>query len=212
MLLEDDSFRRIDRETRTWIEFIKRNADTSLRLIADLLDMEQVAEGKLQLKFGRHDVGKIMVEALEDYAQAASAKNILLRLNPEESGDVLCDRDRIAQVLSNLIGNAIKFTPEGGSVELRASSDENEIKVSVHDTGPGIPDGKKERVFERFVQLGANDRRGLGLGLHISKMLIEAHHGRLWVDSKLGEGSAFNFALPKLSAGSAQTFSVLSVR
>jgi signal transduction histidine kinase len=113
-------------------------------------------------------------------------------------GDVLCDRDRIYQVLSNLVSNAVKFTPEGGSITVNVNFRENEVQVSVHDTGPGIPDDKKERIFERFVQLASNDRRGLGLGLHISKMLVEAHQGRLWVQSQVGEGSFFFFSIPKL--------------
>jgi signal transduction histidine kinase len=199
MLLEDDYPKKLDAETRTWIEFMKRNADMSLRLINDLLDMERVAEGKLQLEFGRHDIGRIIRESVESHALLASAKSILLRIMPANiSGDVLCDRDRVAQVVSNLISNAIKFTPEGGSITVNANFQENEVQVSVRDTGPGIPDNKKEQIFERFVQLSSNDRRGLGLGLHISKMLVEAHQGRLWVQSKCGEGSTFIFALPKL--------------
>jgi len=101
------------------------------------------------------------------------------------------------QVLSNLIGNALKFTPSGGSITLNANLGETEGEVSVCDTGPGIPEGKKDYIFDRFAQLRSKDRTGLGLGLYISKMLIEAHHGRLWVESKVGEGSTFYFAIPR---------------
>jgi signal transduction histidine kinase len=201
MLLEDAAYKGLDPEVRTWIQFIKRNNDTALRLINDLLEMEQVAEGKLQLKVGRHDIGRIIRESIESHAQLASSKSILLRLMPSDiSGEVICDRDRITQVLSNLVGNAIKFTPEGGSITINANFSESELRVCVRDTGPGIPDNMKDKVFERFVQLASNDRRGLGLGLHISKMLIEAHLGRIWVQSKAGEGSTFFFALPRLNS------------
>ncbi len=199
MLLEDSAYKDIDPEVRTWIQFIKRNNDTALRLIDDLLDMERVAEGKLQIKFGRCDIGQILREVMESHAALASAKTILLRLMPSDvSGEIVCDRDRIAQVVSNLVGNAVKFAPEGGSVTINGNFSESELHVSVRDTGPGIPHDKKDKIFERFVQLAAQDRGGLGLGLHISKMLIEAHQGRLWVQSKPGEGSTFFFALPRV--------------
>lgn len=198
MLLEDAAYSHIPPEVRTWIQFIKRNSDTALRLIGDLLDMEQVAEGKLQIKFGSYEIGQIIRESIESYAQLASAKSILLRLMPSDiSGEIVCDRDRISQVICNLIGNAIKFTPEGGSVVLNANFSDSELHVSVRDSGPGIADDMRERIFERFVQLASSDRRGLGLGLYISKLLVEAHQGRLWVQSNKGEGSVFYFALPR---------------
>src|SRR5688572_19025181 len=123
------------------MQLIKRNNDTALRLIGDLLDMERVAEGKLQFKVGRYDIGRTIRDSIESHAQLASAKTILLRLMPSGiSGEIICDRDRIAQVVSNLIGNAIKFTPEGGSVTVNANFSDSELQVSVRDTGPGIPD------------------------------------------------------------------------
>ncbi len=203
MLLEDDSFKEMGSEIRSWIQVIKRNNDMALRLISDLLDMEQVAEGKLQIKLGRHNIGQIIRESIESFGQLATAKKITLKfISPEVSGEILCDRDRIMQVISNLIGNAVKFTPDGGSISINASFSESELQVSVSDTGPGIPVDKKEKIFERFVQLSRNGRKGLGLGLHISKMLIEAHKGRLWVQSEIGHGSNFIFALPRLNSAS----------
>jgi signal transduction histidine kinase len=108
-----------------------------------------------------------------------------------------CDRDRVSQVLSNLLGNAIKFTPSGGTVTLAAApSPEGGVTVSVSDTGPGVPDALRERIFERFWQIGKPDRQGLGLGLYISKMIVESHGGRIFVDSAAGKGSTFRFTLP----------------
>lgn len=199
MLLEDDAFKEMGVEMRNWIQIIKRNNDTALRLISDLLDMEQVVEGKLQIKLGRHDIGQMVQESIESFAQLASTKKLVLHFtSPEISGEILCDRDRIMQVISNLIGNAIKFTQDGGSITVDVSFNDSDLQVSVRDTGPGIPVDKKEKIFERFVQLSTNGRKGLGLGLYISKMLVEAHNGRLWVKSEIGQGSTFIFALPRL--------------
>lgn len=198
MLLEDAAFKKLNIEVRGWVELIKRNTDTALRLIGDLLDMERVAEGKLQIKLGHHDIGQIIREAVETFARPAAAKKILLRVMPSDiSGQILCDRDRVTQVITNLLNNAIKFTPQNGSVTVEANLNDIELQVSVSDTGPGIPNDMKGKIFERFVQLSSTDRKGLGLGLHISKMLVEAHEGRLWVHSKMGEGSTFYFILPR---------------
>ena len=200
MLLQDSSYKKMERsQIKHWIELIKRNADASLRLIYDILDMESIAEGKLELKLKQQCIGQIIRESMQSFVQTASAKSVLLRAMPSNiSGGVVCDHDRIMQVFSNLIGNALKFTPEGGSILLQAKLSKTEVEVSVRDTGPGIPDDKKEYIFDRFAQLGSKDRTGLGLGLYISKMLIEAHQGRLWVQSKVGEGSTFSFAIPRV--------------
>jgi two-component system clock-associated histidine kinase SasA len=96
-----------------------------------------------------------------------------------------------------LLGNALKYTPENGSINVSAAAfDFTSIKVSIGDTGPGIPDDKKHIIFERFSQLGNKDRRGLGLGLYISRKIIEAHSGKLWVESVANQGSIFSFTLP----------------
>jgi signal transduction histidine kinase len=208
MLLQDASYKTMERsQIKHWIELVKRNADTSLRLICDILDMESIAEGKLELRLKQQCIGQIIRESMQSFVATASAKTVLLSaMPPNISGSVVCDHDRIMQVLSNLIGNALKFTPAGGSIILKANLGKTEVEVSVCDTGPGIPDDKKDYIFDRFAQLGSKDRTGLGLGLYISKMLIEAHQGRLWVQSKVGEGSTFFFSLPRIGPKSNKHF------
>lgn len=196
MLLEDPSY-AIDGELKHWVSFIKRNIDTSLRLIGDLLDLERIAVGKLHVAKRPTLLEPLLNEAVESYSHVAKDKTISLTVTDCDSNlEANLDRDRIAQVLSNLIGNSMKFTPKSGSVLVTATCDAKDLIVSITDNGPGIDDAKKMQIFERFAQLNAKDRQGLGLGLYISKMLVEAHGGRLWVDSKLGEGSAFSFAIP----------------
>ena len=199
LLLRDSSSAQIDAQTKKWVEVINRNAKTSLRLIGDILDMERFAEGKLELQVAQFDIQDLIEESVESFSRVAAENHILLRALPSAniSAVGVCDRDRIAQVLSNLIGNALKFTPSGGSVTLRVQQTEDELNVSVSDTGPGIPIEQQRRIFDRFAQITNKDRRGLGLGLYISKMLIEAHQGQLRVVSTPGAGSNFSFTLPK---------------
>ena len=106
------------------------------------------------------------------------------------------DHDRILQVLSNLIGNSLKFTPNGGTIKLLARKQGTQVEVSVTDNGSGIPEEAQVKIFERFSQLTMNDRRGLGLGLFIAKWIVEAHKGCIWVTSEVGKGSTFSFTLP----------------
>jgi signal transduction histidine kinase len=179
---------------------IKRSAGEMLRLIQDLLDIERIAIGKLVLHYENHDVAEIIKEVVGDFRRDAASKGITVTAKPEDGcGEVVCDRGRVVQVLSNLIGNAIKFTPAKGQICVscaRTGPESEEIQVSVSDTGSGIAPEKIGTIFERFSQINSQDRRGIGLGLYIAKMMVEEHPGRIWVESKLGEGSTFHFTLP----------------
>jgi signal transduction histidine kinase len=179
---------------------INRSAGEMLRLIEDLLDIERIAVGKLTLHIEQHDVSEIIKQSVEQLQGAAVSKGITLEAEPQDvSGYVVCDRGRVMQVLSNLIGNAIKFTPAKGKICVscqRTGPEGEEVQISISDTGEGIAPEKIKTIFERFSQLHNQDRRGIGLGLYIAKMMIEEHPGRIWVESKLGEGSTFHFTLP----------------
>jgi signal transduction histidine kinase len=134
---------------------------------------------------------------VEAFQPTASAKG--LSLDSDVASDSLLarfDHERIHQVLANLLSNAIKFTPEGGRVSIRVEPAEGEIRFSVTDTGPGIAEDELGRIFERFWQVVGGDKRGLGLGLYISKCIIEAHGGRIWAESQPEAGSTFFFTLP----------------
>ncbi|HEV2096765.1 MAG TPA: HAMP domain-containing sensor histidine kinase [Chthoniobacterales bacterium] len=183
---------------------INRSAGEMLGLIQDLLDVERIAVGKLTLHIEEHDVSEIIKQAVEQLQGAAASKGVTLEAEPQDvCGYVVCDRSRAMQVLSNLIGNAIKFTPAKGQICVscqRTGPEGKEVQVSVSDTGEGIAPEKIRTIFERFSQIHNQDRRGIGLGLYIAKMMVEEHPGRIWVESKLGEGSTFHFTLPLRSA------------
>jgi signal transduction histidine kinase len=171
------------------------------RLIGDLTDVTSLANGKLAITTGPHDARTLVAEARDTFRMVAAEKQIALEIdNPEAPLLVVCDHGRILQVLVNLVGNALKFTPEGGNVTARVTRVGDEVRFSVLDNGPGIPENLLEAIFERFWQAGQNDRRGLGLGLYIARGIIEAHGGRIWAESRLGSGSAFHFTVPSPSS------------
>ena len=167
------------------------------RMVNDLLDVTSIDGGRISLLIEQVDVGKILHDTVEAFEPMASTKGI--GLDAEVAVTPLhadMDGGRMLQVLANLVSNAIKFTPATGRVSIRARAEGSEILFSVSDTGIGIPPAELQRVFERFRQI-SKDRRGLGLGLHISKSIVEAHGGRVWVESEPHLGSTFHFVLPQ---------------
>jgi signal transduction histidine kinase len=176
---------------------IRRSGARMERLIGDLVDISSIEAGKLTLKCEVGDPTPVVKEALETFQEkAATAKITLAAAIASPSLLALFDPARILQVLTNLLGNAIKFTPVNGKVLVRVARDGDGIRFDVVDTGIGIPDEKLKTVFERFIQVVKEDRRGLGLGLYISRSIVQGHGGRIWAESKLGEGSTFSFTLP----------------
>ena len=142
----------------------------------------------------------LVAEAVDMLRSLATSSSIDLVL--EETCDdlphVCADVHRVQQVLSNLIGNAVKFTPRGGRIVVRCSRAPREVRFEVRDTGPGIPAEYLPHVFGQFWQASRSDRRGIGLGLAIAKGIVEAHGGKIWVESEPGEGSSFFFTLPSV--------------
>jgi signal transduction histidine kinase len=186
---------------------IRRHAAASQRLVArmnrlvnDLLDVVSIDAGKLSLLPESVGLGKILRETLEAFEPLALAKGITLEgVAATAPLEAQLDGGRVLQVLANLVSNAIKFTSAGGRISIRVVAEKNDIQFSVSDTGIGIPEEALSAVFERFRQL-SKDRRGLGLGLHISKRIVEAHGGQMWAESKVGLGSTFHFRLPAVPA------------
>jgi signal transduction histidine kinase len=176
---------------------IRRAGARMNRLIGDLVDIASIEAGMLVVTPKLEDPGCVVAEAVENLQAQASTRSISLRT--EATGrlePVLFDAARILQVLVNLLSNAIKFTPDAGTIVIRVENAGADIHFSVSDTGIGIPSDKQEAVFERFIQIEKNDQRGVGLGLYISRSIVQRHGGRMWVESKIGEGSTFHFTLP----------------
>jgi len=177
-------------------------------LINDLLDISRVEAGRLEIHPVSLDMAAMLREAAKDHAVTAAKKKIDLDVQAAKTvAAVKADPNRIRQVIDNLIGNALKFTPEGGRVTLTAREDEEIVHVGVHDTGIGIPETEWEKIFEKFYQLNpaaTRHARGAGLGLAICRSLVQLHGGKIWVESKVDEGSHFQFSLPRSKKGPAK--------
>ena len=196
MLLEDPEFKNLSGETKDWISVIKRNSEMSLRIINDVHDVERIDEGSLQLKVAPHTLNRILAQAVEAYARSCQKKIKLQAEDRSSAAEVDCDLGRMTQVLTNLLHNAEKYTTEGGQISISASLQKNDAFFTVTDTGLGIPAARMVHVFDRFYQLRNIDRSGPGLGLYLSKKLVEVHGGKMWADSVPGKGSVFSFTLP----------------
>jgi signal transduction histidine kinase len=176
---------------------MRRYAARMNRLIGDLVDVTSIDAGKLAMTPARNDAAALVAEATDTFQPAALEKGVALTAEiPDGPLHAVFDHDRMLQVFANLIANAIKFTPRGGEIRVRVEGARAKLQFCVSDTGAGIPEGKLDAVFERFWQVGENDRRGQGLGLYISKSIVEAHKGRIWAESTVGSGSRFYFTLP----------------
>jgi signal transduction histidine kinase len=176
---------------------INRYAARMKRLICDIDDVANLNAGHLAFTPARGDATRSIIEAVQTSQPTAAAKGISLETDIDDTplwADF--DNDRLLQVLGNLIGNALKFTAPGGHIWVRGARVGNDIRLAVSDTGPGVPAGMLEAIFERFWQVGSDDRRGSGLGLYICKRLVEAHGGRIWAESTIGKGSTFCVTLP----------------
>jgi signal transduction histidine kinase len=182
---------------RRQFEIIQRTAEHMNRLIQDLLDATRLQSGQLALEVMPTPPKTIVDEAMLMLLPLATHAGIALQTDIAEGlTPIPADRMRLLQVLSNLVGNALKFTPRGGSVTLSVTQGEAGTCFRVTDTGPGIAADLLPHIFGRFWQARRTDRRGLGLGLAIAKGIVEAHGGSISVESRLGEGSSFLFTVP----------------
>jgi len=191
-----------------YLSAIRRSAEVMERLIQDLLEVRRVESGGLVLKRETQPLAPLMTEALARMDPLARVRSVTIETVVDLDGapDPPLDADRIQQVLSNLLGNAVKHTPEGGRVTLRATRDGEDLCVTVEDTGPGLPQEELDRVFEPFWRGSTGRGPGVGLGLAIARGIVLAHGGRIWAESTLGEGCRFNFSLPTSPAPSTGGF------
>ncbi len=180
------------------LAMIERSAANMDTMITELLDVEKMANGKLLLEKKEADVGGLLEECAAFFRPIALTKSIALAIEKADEPLVAwLDPGKTLQVLSNLVGNALKFSPQGSTVKLSAVRAAEHVEFSVTDTGPGIPEEKRDAIFERFHQGNAEDNSGLGLGLFIAKWIVEAHEGSIYVMSEFGKGSTFKFILPQ---------------
>jgi signal transduction histidine kinase len=184
---------------RQSIETIEQSGDHLLAMINDILDLSKIEAGRMELEAADFDLPSAIDDALILVRERASRRGIALGHSVDDRlGQIRGDERKVKQVLLNLLSNALKFTPAGGRIEVRARVQDDVAEIAVTDTGVGIAPEDQEAVFEEFRQVGAADNKveGTGLGLALSRKFIELHGGRIWVKSQVGQGSTFTFTLP----------------
>jgi signal transduction histidine kinase len=185
-----------------WLWKIQTNCHSLIQHVSDFLDLSKFSAGELQLVKAPADLAALLDDCAQEYAIEAGKRRIVLRTEIDaDLRSFSLDQRRISQVLSNLLSNALKFTEAGGSIEVGARDVNGaDVLVWVKDSGAGIAADEIEAVFDMYSQTQSGQEsfhRGTGLGLAICKRIVEAHDGRLWVESEVGKGSAFYFALPR---------------
>jgi PAS domain S-box-containing protein len=200
-ILDDEARSQLPSHVTERVTVIQQAAEQIDALIQDLLDTTRLAGGRLTVRPRAIDATAIADRSIEALRPLAEAGRVALQLNfPDWLPEIYADPDRTAQLLSNLLGNAIKFTPPAGSVTFSAQLDGSDVLFIVTDTGDGIAADQLPHVFERFYQVSGSARptarHGAGLGLPISRGIVEAHGGNIWIESTLGVGTTVRFSLP----------------
>lgn len=182
---------------RSQADSIEKIATHMAYLIETMLDVATLEAGRLSVTPTSCSVEHLLSDAAEMFGNVSASRRIrLVRIPTEAELAVQADRRRILQVLSNLLGNALKFTPDGGEVRLSAIRHGRTMRIAVCDTGPGIAASHLPRIFDRFWKHEAGGKQGTGLGLFITKGIVDAHRGQIWVESEPNQGAAFYFTLP----------------
>ena len=192
-----------------FLSMAERNINRLMNILNDLLSLSRIESGKMTMKFEELDLRGLIEFIHSSFKAQTDGKSIHLRMElPPEVPAVSGDREKLEQVLTNLVGNALKFTPERGEIVISARTydgDGSRMAISVKDTGAGIPSDQLDKIFEKFHQVEGSLQRsvgGTGLGLAITKGLVEAHQGKIFVESEVGKGSMFTFTLPIFQGGS----------
>jgi len=191
----------INQKQIRYLSNIRASGKTLLQLIDDILDLSKIEAGKAELHLEKLGLNSIIDVVKEITLSLAEEKKLHFDTEVSKSlPNVVADKKKLEQILFNLVSNAIKFTPEGGSIKISAVEEKREFRVSVRDTGIGIKEEDLAAIFESFRQLDSSATKrykGVGLGLAITRRLVQMHEGRIWVESRPGEGSKFSFTLPK---------------
>ena len=198
-VLREKLFGELNDKQEEYLDDILSSANHLLALINDVLDLSKVEAGQVELELAAFSLKEAVERGVVMVRERAMKNGVELTLEPDPNVELVeGDERRIRQVIFNLLSNAVKFTPDGGRVGISTAMDNGEVRIAVADTGPGIALADQERIFEEFQQtdVGAGQREGTGLGLALSKRLVELHGGRIWVESEVGQGSTFVFTLP----------------
>ena len=200
-LMIDEIPGEINDKQRKILSTSKDNIDRLARIIDDLLDISKIEAGKIELKLKAHDIRQVLHDFIDSYQRVVKRKDIKLNLFlPEGPVELNFDKDKILQIVSNLVNNAFKFTPEGGTVDVKLEPREKDVLFCVKDSGIGIDKDDMEKLFRKFQQFSRKAGpgiKGTGLGLSISRALVLLHQGDIWAESEPEQGTSFYFTIPK---------------
>jgi len=187
-----------DERTKKPLAVIERATRSMERLVNDLLDIARIEGGNFVMQTAPVEIGELIRESVELFEPQALARSITLRVAVDDGlPPIPADKDRLLQVFSNLLGNALKFSTTGKTISARATRCDGGVHVSIKDSGAGIPAEHLEHVFDRFWQADRSSRAGAGLGLAICKAIVEAHGGTIWAASAVGRGTTMHFEIPE---------------
>jgi signal transduction histidine kinase len=199
LLLDAESKRQPER-ARRYLGNIRKSGQHLLVMVSEILDLSKIEAGRMELDCSALRLADVVDPTISMLEPQATAKNIRLSVSIDEDLDLIADPVRLQQVLLNLLSNAVKFTPEGGEVSLSATADDSEVCITVKDTGSGIAKEDQARIFEKFEQaVNGRDKtaEGTGLGLALTKSLVELHGGAISLESERGAGATFRVRLPR---------------
>jgi signal transduction histidine kinase len=199
-IILDGILGKVSDEQKDFLNVVKKNADRLARLIDNVLDFQKLEAGKVKFEMNENNMNEVVKESCRAMSTMVDGKGLKCTFKPDDKLPMVkFDRDKILQVLTNFLSNAIKFTDKGGITVTTSREAGNVIRVSVKDTGSGIKKTDLPKLFKRFEQLGRGGSKktgGTGLGLAISREIIEYHKGRIWAESEPGKGATFFFELP----------------
>src|SRR5262249_6512779 len=198
-VMSEGMFGELNEKQQEYSQDIHASGQHLLSLINDILDLSKIEAGRMELEVTEFHLPTAIDNALILVRERAGRRGLTLETHIDDRlGQIHADERKIRQVVLNLLSNDIKFTPEGGQIEVMARPGEGSVEVSVADTGVGIAPEDQEAVFEEFRQVGRSDKKaeGTGLGLTLCRKFIELHGGRIWVKSEVGQGSTFTFTIP----------------
>jgi signal transduction histidine kinase len=207
-MILDGTFGEINKDVEKFVTGVRRNVERLLNLVNDILDFSKITTGNMTLNLEPLSIEKTISEVVTTFTHWAESKKIKHKkeITPELP-QVEADEARLVQIITNIISNALKFTPEEGSITLKAhphSTEKNKIQIDISDTGIGIPKEDADKIFLKFYQVKSDQPhkekvKGTGLGLSIVQQMVKLHKGKIWVESEVGKGTTFSFTLPVIS-------------
>lgn len=197
-LMADGITGEVNPKQKKMLDVASRTVARLARLVMDVLDISKIEAGRMDIHYDDVNIQSLIDEVVTAYTiKCASKQQQLIQKIPENIGDLCADYDKLSQVLINLLNNAIKYTPEGGTITITVNGSSSEVLFEVADNGPGISDENLGKIFDKYERIGAEKEEGTGLGLPIAREIVILHKGKIWVESELGKGSRFKFIIPR---------------